>query len=598
MGRLARFVATALLVGCQSPPTLGATCSRASDCAAPLTCSGGRCRTECVETRDCPVGSECLPLGTGTAACALSQDRCALDADCTAPLICGSDGRCRAACLRDDDCTSDGHCVLAGRLVCVASAPGPASACSGATNVDFASGLTGWCVETSTEIDASVVRAVSAGFDGHAAQLDLTNAPVGAWARLYQEVPLDGRAAMIFDRTSAAVDGATTMIAIELLDADGFVLGRIARAVAGDGTSDCSETGHASAHCFVEPFSPNVSMSPALASAVDYANVDLRSVASVRRVIELARTGPGSAEVVLDDVAVFRPPCSLGWWRQDPHLATFDLDDPASPPAGFASNDAPIQTFLIAECGQALALDGAQSIDWTGALPPTYTVSFMWHGTIHMSPIDGLSFVHELGGDMNLSVLAGQIVLTACGQRVADSASIVAADARFQEMQVSVDRTAGRVCLARSGHLVGCADAPACAGAAVTATGLRFAETSRALGDVMAIDEIRVDAGTNVPGVATARTGRCALDLACHEYRSFELRDVGSNECVDAATCSDTWICPAAARALSASLCGATAEIACTLDATCPLGVRPCDGSPCAGLRIERCTQPLASACP
>jgi hypothetical protein len=115
----------------------------------------------------------------------------------------------------------------------------------------------------------------------------------------------------------------------------------------------------------------------------------------------------------------------------------------------------------------------------------------------------------------------------------------------------------------------------------------------------MAIDEIRIDAGANVPGVATARTGHCALDLACHEYMSLEVRDVGSNECVDGATCSDTWTCPAAARALGPTLCGATAaDTTCTLDAACPLGVRPCDGSPCAGLRIERCMQPLVGACP
>jgi hypothetical protein len=579
---------------------MAVSCTRDSECAAPLTCRAGRCRAECVETRDCPTGSECLPVGAGAAACALAQDRCTSDTECTAPLICGSDGRCRAECLSDGDCTSDGRCVLAGRLVCVAPPPGAASACGQDTNADFASGLLGWCIETSSDIDASVVRPISAGFDGHAAQLDLTNAPVGAWVRLYQEVPLEGRSSMVFDRPSVTVDGGTTLLAIELIDADGFVLGRVARAVAGDGDSDCAETGRASAGCIVEPFMPGgATMSPALASAADFANVDLRRVAAVRRVVELARTGPGAVEVVLDDVAIFTPPCSLGWWREGPHLASFDLDNPGSPPAGFTTNDAPLQAFLIAECGQALAIDGTQSIDWTGALPTTYTVSFMWHGTLHMSPLDGLSFVHELGGDMDVSVVAGQIVLNACGQRIADSARIVPADQRFQEIQVLVDRAAGRVCLARSGHMIGCAMAPACTGTTPTATGLRFMEAAMPLHDRMAVDEIRIDDGVHLPDGTHAASGSCALDLACHEYMSLELRDSGSGACVAPSACTSSWLCPEAALdGTDPTLCGSTAETACVIDATCPQGVRPCDGSPCTSLRLERCTQPLAASCP
>lgn len=596
-GALALALVT--LAACQSAPSLGTTCTRAADCEAPLTCRAGRCRTECVETRDCPIGSECLPVGSGGAACALAQDRCAGDADCTAPLVCGSDGRCRAACLTDADCTSDGHCVLAGRLVCVASASvSPPAGCTGATNTDFADGLDGWCIETSDEIDASVVRPVAAGFDGHAAEIDLSGAPVGAWVRLYQEVPLDGHEEMVFDRTSAAVEGATTAVVIELLDADGFVLGRIARAVAGDGTSDCAETGRASTRCYVEPFSPNVAMSPVAASGAEYANVDLRSVARVRRVFELARTGQGTADLVIDDVGIYNPPCVAGWWREGAHLGIFDLDDPAAPPAGFSYADAPVQTYGgAAVCGLALALDGRQYVDWSGALPAAYTASFMWHGTQNASSIDGLSLVHELGGDVDVSVVANQIVLTGCGQRVADSARIVPSDARFQELQVSVDRAAGRICLARSGHLVGCADAPACGSTTPSATGLRFMQSARTLGDLVALDEIRVDSGIRTPS-GDPSSGQCALDRACHEYASLELRDAGSGECAPPSSCSATWLCPEAAMATDATLCGALATTACVLDDTCPDGVRPCDGSPCTALRLEQCTQPLASACP
>jgi hypothetical protein len=593
------WVIALLLVGCQSAPSLGTSCTRASDCASPLVCANGRCRSECAETRDCPPGSECIPIASGSAACTLAEERCVADTDCTAPLVCGNDGTCRAACLTDADCTADGRCVLAGRLVCVAPQMHGPPACTGATNTGFAAGTMGWCIETSSGLDAaSVVTSIAAGFDGHAVRIDLENAPVGAWVRLYQEIPLDGTRSVVFDRTSADVAGGTTLVAIELIDDAGLVLGRVARAVAGDGASDCGETGHGTAACVVEPFSPSVAMTPALASATDYANVDLREVAAVRYVLELAHTAPGATDLVVDDVGSYALPCVEGWWRQETHLASFDLDQPTMPPSGFSFADAPLRSFVLGECGQALSLDGTQAIDWTGTLPETYTVSFAWHGTIHHQPIDGVSFVHETGGgDVDLSVRAGQIVLDGCGVTIADSARIVETDARFQEMQVLVDRHDGRLCLARSGRLVGCVVAPACMGAP-SPTGLRFVETAAPLGDEMGIDEIRIDTGVAMPDGTVPATHECTLDLACHEYGSFRLRDVGSRECVDTSACTRTWLCPEAARATDASLCGATSAMACAVDATCPFGARGCDGMPCEGLRLERCTQPLLAACP
>ena len=47
-------------LGCEARLSLGAGCTRSSDCEAPLVCSFQRCRAECVEQRDCPLGAMCL----------------------------------------------------------------------------------------------------------------------------------------------------------------------------------------------------------------------------------------------------------------------------------------------------------------------------------------------------------------------------------------------------------------------------------------------------------------------------------------------------------------------------------------------------------
>lgn len=589
------FVLIATL-GCQSTASVGTSCVRAADCPAPLVCGAGRCRSACTETRDCAPGSECVPV-EGGAACSLAQDRCTEDADCTAPLVCGSDGSCRAACLSDADCTSDGHCVLAGRLVCVASPPTTTPSCFGGSNGDLAAGLTGWCVETSAGLGADAVTAVAEGYDHHGARLAIPdNAPPGAWVRFYQETELDGRRNVVFDRVRADVAGGTTTLAIELLDEHGLVLGRVARATAGDGESECTETGRATSTCIVEPFFASLAMSPALASWTEYANVDLRRVASVRRVFELARTGPGTVEVVVDNVGVYALPCILGWWRTVPHRASFDLDQPTSPPTGWSLADAPVRAFTVAQCGQALTLDGSGYVDWMGTLPPAYTASFAWHGAVRHSPLDGVTFVRELGGDVSVSVSAGRVVMTACGARVSDTAALTPTDARFQEMQLSVDRSAGRACLARSGHLIGCTALGTCT--AGPPMGLRFGEASGPIGDAMGLDEIRVDDGVVLPDGSSSASGACFVDMACHEPGSLELRDAGSGACVAPSACSSVWLCPEAASTLDATLCGATAETECVVDESCVFGLRPCDGSPCDELHVERCAQPLAASCP
>lgn len=597
--RRSRSLATgALLVGlalgCQSASPRGAPCTRSAECGA-LVCASGRCREGCAETRDCPDGSECIPTAAG-GACTLAQERCTSDAECEAPLVCAADARCRAACLEDTDCTSDGHCVLAGRLVCVAATPPPPPSCVGPENFDFGSGLAHWCVETSAGLDASVVRVVAEGSDGHAAALDLGNAPVGAWARLYQEMPLPGGEVFSFDFARQELSGAVALTAIELLDASGVVLGRVALAGVQPGASStCDETGQPHGTCRTGAVQPNVVMVPSLASGDEYARVDLRAVASIRRVVELARTGEGDALLVLDRIASYGPACPLGWWREGTHLGLDTLDDLQRPASGFTIEGTAIRTFPVAECGIALALDGRQHVEWTGALPDDYTVSLDWHGAFGGGDVEGLTFVRELGtsAPISVSIVAGQILVHGCTGSLGDSARIVPGDSRFQELQLYVSRTEGLLCLARSGHRIDCLDD--CLGTS-RPTGLRFGEAPGPLGDVLGLDELRIDAGDLTPDPATT-SGHCVLDLACHEAGRLELRDVGGNACVAPSACTDVWRCPEAAEATDPSLCGGTGTLPCVVDPSCPLGVRGCTADGCYGLRPDECTQPLATTC-
>lgn len=112
MSRTSLLVAAFLsLSGCQSTPAVGVSCARASDCASPLTCSFGRCRTQCVLNRDCPLGATCLLDASGQGSCGVSQDvGCDRGMACDDGLACIVD-RCVAPCADASDCPGDGVCA-------------------------------------------------------------------------------------------------------------------------------------------------------------------------------------------------------------------------------------------------------------------------------------------------------------------------------------------------------------------------------------------------------------------------------------------------------------------------------------------------------
>lgn len=97
-----------LLGACEAAASLGARCTRASDCESPLVCGLGRCRAQCSAARDCPAGQVCLEPTAGAGVCELpTVDVCA--ASCDAPLVCVS-GHCRQMCDVDSDCPSGHAC--------------------------------------------------------------------------------------------------------------------------------------------------------------------------------------------------------------------------------------------------------------------------------------------------------------------------------------------------------------------------------------------------------------------------------------------------------------------------------------------------------
>lgn len=133
------FAASVLLSACQSGAALGAACQRAAECASPLVCRFGRCRSECAAQRDCPIGATCLLDADGNGSCALVDDPDCTTAGCEAPLACVS-GACVNVCSVGVECPPGSSCVPIGdgRARCVradgadAGLPtGDASACVG-----------------------------------------------------------------------------------------------------------------------------------------------------------------------------------------------------------------------------------------------------------------------------------------------------------------------------------------------------------------------------------------------------------------------------------------------------------------------------------
>jgi hypothetical protein len=100
-------------------------CTLNSDCNAPLVCVFSLCHEECVETRDCPAGEQCVATSGGDVCLLSSETSCSPTTSCPSGLVCGSDGRCHDACNASTSCSVGGQSCIDG--VCVDTADGGGS---------------------------------------------------------------------------------------------------------------------------------------------------------------------------------------------------------------------------------------------------------------------------------------------------------------------------------------------------------------------------------------------------------------------------------------------------------------------------------------
>jgi hypothetical protein len=91
-------------------------CSLTSDCMPGLICAIGQCRPQCHTDVDCGGNGATCVFGTdqsGTKGffcqpAAVANKACSKPSDCSAPMACASDYRCRNLCMTDADCNPAG----------------------------------------------------------------------------------------------------------------------------------------------------------------------------------------------------------------------------------------------------------------------------------------------------------------------------------------------------------------------------------------------------------------------------------------------------------------------------------------------------------
>ncbi len=107
---------------CEARAALGTACTRASDCPSGLACRSDRCRAECRDQRDCPLGTLCLVGPGGDGSCSLPDDPDCRVSGCTDGLACVG-GACVNLCSTIAECPPGSTCVPTtdGRARCARS---------------------------------------------------------------------------------------------------------------------------------------------------------------------------------------------------------------------------------------------------------------------------------------------------------------------------------------------------------------------------------------------------------------------------------------------------------------------------------------------
>jgi hypothetical protein len=105
------LVVTLASLGCAPTLSIGAPCTLDSECGA-LACLAGRCRTECVTSRDCPYPLACVHVGNDITACRVTEEGTCREGagDCAPPLTCVG-GACVEPCDDPNTCVIENACI-------------------------------------------------------------------------------------------------------------------------------------------------------------------------------------------------------------------------------------------------------------------------------------------------------------------------------------------------------------------------------------------------------------------------------------------------------------------------------------------------------
>jgi hypothetical protein len=196
---------------------LGGQCIQNSDCANPLACKFATCHQQCVQSRDCPTGQQCVAAADGTGVCQTATEAAcgANQRTCTSPLVCVGN-----TCV--NVCTS-GLCPLATQTciggACqdtqVAGNDGSAGAGGGTDAGSVADGAAGGSGDASPGIDAPVP-----GIDSRA---DVTVDGPPALAACTGKVPSYFGQTATSDRDPHYTSGVGVLTATEFLTFNGYV---------------------------------------------------------------------------------------------------------------------------------------------------------------------------------------------------------------------------------------------------------------------------------------------------------------------------------------------------------------------------------------
>ena len=111
------LVAWLILGGCSSSKVPATPkCLLASECKNPLQCVQGYCVAACEESRDCPSGERCIGATQGNTCQPLETATCQYTSQCTTPLVCAFDQKCREGCLANIDCPTGQKCTSGSHL--------------------------------------------------------------------------------------------------------------------------------------------------------------------------------------------------------------------------------------------------------------------------------------------------------------------------------------------------------------------------------------------------------------------------------------------------------------------------------------------------